>query len=85
MDDNPLTLPMSVSELHRVLGEIKHDANNPIAIISGNAQLLAELARAEDLGLDFIDPLRDIEEACDRVAEVLNELTALQRKLTGQT
>lgn len=70
-------------ELRQRLSRIKHDANNPLAIISGNAQLLLELARAMDLGADFIEPLQDIEEACDRVSEALHELTLLKRSLPG--
>lgn len=70
-------------ELRKRLSEIKHDANNPLAIISGNAQLLTELASAMDLGPDFTEPLADIDEACERVAEALQELTLLQRSLPG--
>ncbi len=70
-------------ELRKRLSEIKHDANNPLAIISGNAQLLIELARAMELGPDFTEPLEDIEEACERVAEALQELSLLRRSLPG--
>lgn len=70
-----------VGDLKARLSRIKHDANNPLAIVSGNAQLLLELAGAMDLGPDFIEPLQDIEDACHRVEEALNELTLLQRSL----
>lgn len=76
---------MSIHELHKRLTEIKHDANNPLAIVSGNAQLLTELARAMDLGPDFLEPLADIEEACERVEEALQGLTTLQRDLSVET
>lgn len=70
-----------VGDLRARLSQIKHDANNPLAIVSGNAQLLIELAGAMDLGPDFLEPLQDIEDACHRVEEALNELTLLRRSL----
>ncbi|MFW5973187.1 MAG: histidine kinase dimerization/phospho-acceptor domain-containing protein [Bacteroidota bacterium] len=74
-----------VAELQIRLSSIKHDANNPLAIISGNAQLLLELAGALDLGAEFTEPLEDIEEACQRVSDALNELTLVQKSLqSGQ-
>lgn len=71
------------ADLRRRLSQIKHDANNPLAIISGNAQLLVELAQAMDLGPDFLEPLQDIDEACQRVSEALHELTLVQKTLPG--
>lgn len=63
------------------LSKIKHDANNPLAIVSGNAQLLRELAAMAGLGEEFVGPINDIIDASERVSEALNELTILQRVL----
>lgn len=67
-----------LSELRLRLSQVYHDANNPLAIISGNAQFLLELARAMDLDDDLIQPMTDIEEASERVAESLRGLTRVR-------
>lgn len=54
-----------------------HDINNPLSIISGNAQLLLELSRALDLDPDVAKPIRDIEEASQRLARMIERLNAL--------
>jgi signal transduction histidine kinase len=72
------------ADLGRRLSEIRHDANNPLAIVSGNAQLLRELAQMQGLGDEFIGPINDIVEASERTSDALNELTLLQRSLPGE-
>lgn len=70
--------------LRRVRTEITavhHDVNNPLAIIAGNAQLLLELARVMDLDADLMHPIRDIEEASGRLAEILQRLARLREAL----
>jgi signal transduction histidine kinase len=63
---------------HQVaLRRVTHDINNPLAIISGNAQLLLELARVLDLDPDVAKPIRDIEEASQRLADMVERLNAL--------
>ncbi len=51
---------------------------NPLAIISGNAQLLLELAGLMDLDEELVKPIRDIEEASLRIAESLGKLNSIQ-------
>lgn len=65
-------------EVRAVLSRVYHDANNPLAIISGNAQFMLELSKAMELDDDLIQPVQDIEEASRRVAEALRELVPLR-------
>ena len=64
--------------LRERLSEVCHDLNNSLAVISGNAQLLAELARAEDLGPAFTDPLDDVEAARADISDALDRLNRLR-------
>ena len=57
---------------------LHHEVNNPLAIISGNAQLLVELARAMDVDEDLLGPIRDIEEASRRLTDSLRGLARLR-------
>lgn len=63
-----------LQEIRASLSTVFHDANNPLAIISGNAQFLLELARTMQLDDDLVQPIEDIDEASRRVAESLKEL-----------
>lgn len=67
--------------LRRLLGKLYHDTNNPLAIASGNAQFLLELAGAMELDDDLVQPMRDIEEASERVAEGLRDILRLRDRL----
>jgi signal transduction histidine kinase len=74
----------SVSHLQEIrssLSTVFHDANNPLAIISGNAQFLLELARTMQLDEELIQPIRDIDEASRRVADSLKELEQIRVEL----
>lgn len=57
---------------------LHHEVNNPLAIISGNAQLLLELARGMHLDADLLGPITDIEEASHRLADSLRGLARLR-------
>lgn len=79
-----ITPPPSTDILRRVrhtISRVNHDLNNPLSIISGNAQLLVELARAYDLDGDLMQPIQDIEEASARVAGILRRLIDLRDQL----
>lgn len=67
-----------LASLHTTIASVKHEINNPLAIISGNAQLLSELARVMDLDDDIVKPILDIEEASLRIAASLDKLNALK-------
>ena len=67
-----------VETLHGTVASVKHEINNPLAIISGNAQLLLELSRMMDLDEDLVKPIRDIEEASLRIIHSLNKLNSIK-------
>lgn len=68
-------------ELRKVLGKIKHDINNPVSVIAGNAQFLRELVRSEGLGELFAESLDDIEAACEKLAGILDRLDNIEDEL----
>ncbi len=74
---------MSMSEEEHLLREIAriyHDIKNPVAIISGNAQLLNEIARGLDLPADLKEPIADIEEASEELTARVERLRNLGKK-----
>lgn len=73
--------PPSLEEIRAALTRVSHDINNPLSIISGNAQLLLELANSLDLDEEFAQPVRDIEEASLRASGMLRSLTDLAQRL----
>jgi signal transduction histidine kinase len=65
-------------EAREALSEVYHDLNNPLSIISGNAQFLLEISREADLDDAFVTSVEDIREAADRMAEALRDLMELR-------
>jgi len=70
-----------LSDVRRRLSRVVHDVNNPLAIISGNAQLLVELARMMDLDPELAKPISDIEEASRQLAERVELLAQLKEEV----
>lgn len=68
-------------QLQEALSKVYHDINNPLAIISGNAQLLLEMVHMMDLDDHLVEPIEDIEEASRRLNESLGDLERLQDEL----
>lgn len=66
-------------KIRATLSTVCHNVNNPLAVITGNAQLLLELARAMDLGDEFTEPIQDIERAGTRIEGMLQRLTPDER------
>lgn len=64
-----------------MLNEMRHDLNNPLAIISGNVQFLLEIARGEDYETQIAEPLRDIKQASQQITKSLDELEKLKDDL----
>lgn len=64
-----------------MLVEMRHDLNNPLAIISGNVQFLLEIAQAKDYEEQVIEPLRDIEQASQQITNSLDELEKMKDDL----
>ena len=79
MDDQDMLL----EQVHRSLSSIKHDINNPVSVISGNAQLLMELARADELD-DYMESLRDIDEAAAQISGLLEHIDTLRARLEAR-
>lgn len=72
----------SLEDMHETVSTVYHDLNNPLSIISGNAQFLIEISREEEeLDEQFVSSARDIKEAAQRMAESLHKLTRLKEKL----
>lgn len=68
------------NEVQETLSKIYHDLNNPLSIISGNAQFLLEISRDEDVSEQFVSSVQDIKEAAERMSEALRELTELKEE-----
>lgn len=76
-----LGAPELAARLRRLsdeVGRLYHDVNNPLAVISGNAQLLLDIGAAEGLGPDLMDSIADIETAAQRLADVMQRVRALR-------
>lgn len=65
----------------RALSRTLHDVNNPLTVISGNAQLLNEMGPSLGLSPELQKPIGDIEEASVMLAERLAELASLRERL----
>ena len=74
-----------LDELRHAVAKAVHDVNNPLTVISGNAQLLLEMGRAVGVGEELMGPAEDIEEAAERLAATLAELTALKERIVEAT
>jgi len=71
----------SLDDAHETVSSVYHDLNNPLSIISGNAQFLLEIGKEEELDEQFISSARDIREAAQRMADSLSRLTQLKEEL----
>jgi signal transduction histidine kinase len=68
-------------EAREALSQVYHDLNNPLSIISGNAQFLLEISKEADVDDAFVTSIEDIREAADRMAEALRELMELREEI----
>jgi len=67
-----------VETVRAMLAAVMHDINNPLSIISGNAQLLLELTQLMETNDDLVKAIRDIEEASTRVTDSLGKLNGIK-------
>ncbi len=67
------------------IGRVHHDLSNPLSIITGNAQLFLEIASMMGLDDDLVQPVRDIEMASERMAELLDQLTQLKNAIPSSS
>lgn len=71
--------------IRATVSHVYHEINNPLSIISGNAQLLLELGQAMSLEEDLMNPVKDIEEASRRVNELLREFAKIRAMVGAET
>jgi len=71
----------SLDDAHETVSSVYHDLNNPLSIISGNAQFLLEISREEDMYEQVISSAQDIREAAQRMSDSLQRLTRLKEEL----
>ena len=74
----------SLEDVQETVSSVYHDLNNPLSIISGNAQFLLERGREEDLDDQFLSSAKDIQEAAQRMADSLHQLTRLKEELESE-
>ena len=67
------------------LSRIHHDLNNPLSVISGNAELLGELSRALGVGDELGGPIDDLSTAVDQLTENVDRLLAVRGLLNELT
>jgi signal transduction histidine kinase len=77
--------PESMEDVRETVSSVYHDLNNPLSIISGNAQFLLEIGREEELDEQFMSSAQDIQEAAQRMHESLRRLTRLKEELEDAT
>lgn len=81
--DDPSSHEVLEKHLERSLSDARHTLSNPITVISGNTQLLLEMARMMDLDDEFVEPLQDIGEAVDELEAMIDEVYTAERLLQG--
>jgi hypothetical protein len=64
-------------------GAVAHAVNNPLTVIAGNAQLLAELARVGGVDPSLARPIADIEVAAQQLSEALGRLAVLRQRIAA--
>jgi signal transduction histidine kinase len=71
----------TAQEAQEAISSVYHDLNNPLSIISGNAQFLLELSREEDIDDQFVSSVQDIKEAAQQMAESMERLNRLKEAM----
>lgn len=72
-----------LGQTRKGLSSFYHDINNPLSILSGNAQLLLEIGRQMGLGDDLMAPLRDVEESSRRLHTELQRIVRLKELIAN--
>ena len=63
------------------LARVAHDLNNPLAVISGNAQLAAEMARAVPTDETIVEAIGSIQQAAGELEALFAEVAALRKRI----
>ena len=72
-----------LEQMRTHLSRIQHDLNNPLSVVSGNAELLKELAKALDVYGEMEAPLQDMEAALDKMTEQVDRLMVIRNMLSN--
>ena len=75
-------LQEKLESIRRDLSRVHHDANNPLSVISGNVELLGELARALGTENEFNGPIEDMAKAIGLLSENIDRLIVVRKQLT---
>ncbi|MDA1027585.1 MAG: hypothetical protein O3B41_00815 [Bacteroidetes bacterium] len=81
---------LDVSSIKEALGQLKaqlskihHDVNNPVTVVSGNIELIRELAKALGVESEFDGPLNDMQVALDDLTERIDKLMIVRKIVTN--
>jgi signal transduction histidine kinase len=74
-----------LAELRQAVGDATHAVNNPLTVISGNAQLAVELARVMEVDAAVLAALQEIDQATASLSETLLRLDRLKQQIADQT
>jgi len=81
-------LEQVIAALHRLraqLSTIHHDINNPITVLSGNVELMRELAKAIGVESELEDCLIDMEAALSLLTERVDRLMVVRKVISDAT
>jgi two-component system NtrC family sensor kinase len=76
MDDELTQCRLKLEEVAELVARIRHEINNPLTGVLGQAQLLL---REEDLSEKARKRAKTIEELAMRIRDIVSELRAVQR------
>ena len=71
-----------LEKIRSELSRVHHDINNPLSVIAGNVELLAELTRALELGEDIGETVSDLQHAVELLTEQVDRLLAVRGLLS---
>ncbi|MBT3450311.1 MAG: hypothetical protein HOC28_02290 [Bacteroidetes Order II. Incertae sedis bacterium] len=80
---NTEELKAALEQLKSYISRIQHDLNNPLSVVSGNVELLKELAIALNVYADVEDPLEDMGAALDKLTEQVDRLMVIRSMLSN--
>lgn len=91
MKTTPTTIEsLDASSIKEALGQLKahlskihHDVNNPVTVVSGNIELIRELAKALGVESEFDGPMSDMQVALDDLTERIDKLMIVRKIVTN--
>lgn len=69
----------TLEALRDELSRVAHDLNNPLAVIAGNAQLAAEMARVIPTDETIVEAIASIQQAAGQLEALFADVAALRR------